>query len=129
MNKKPFQNILINSVLAIIIVFTMLQCTEKKSGDKTTNMTSKIFTSKINGGDWNNPNTWIEGKVPTKNSDVNITGSVTVKNKAECLNLIIDKGAYLEVNENAILKINHHVIQEGTILNNGEIWLQNKKVE
>jgi hypothetical protein len=128
MNIKPFLNTLVNIILAITIVFTAFQCTEKKSEDKT-NTTPQIFTSKINGGDWNDPNTWIEGKVPTKNSDVNITGTVTVKDKAECLNLIIDKGAYLKVNENAILKINHHVIQEGTILNNGEIWLQNKKVK
>ncbi|ROL61831.1 hypothetical protein D9V86_03765 [Bacteroidetes/Chlorobi group bacterium ChocPot_Mid] len=113
----------INITTIIVISFFLLTCTkveEKKEEVKSVN-TQQIFISSIKGGDWHSNSTWIQGNVPTPDADVNITGKVTINGKAECLNLLIDNGATLELSTKAELVVKHHVINEGTIINNGSL--------
>ena len=72
--------------------------------------TPKMIQSTIDGGDWNNPETWHGGIVPDKQYDVSIAGRVIIADKAECLNLMVDIDGYLEVKQNAVLNIYHHVV-------------------
>lgn len=85
------------------------------------------ITSTVNGGDWDNPKTWIENTVPNDKSDVVISGRVTIKSKVECLNLMIDNEAVLEVEKDASIKVTHHLINEGIIINNGSFEVPNNK--
>jgi len=48
------------------------------------------------GGDWNNPKTWLNGKIPVANSDVVISGNVIVKETISCKNLKILRDGILE---------------------------------
>ena len=118
------------SILSIIFVsFLLLYCTkeEEKQEEVKTEKPQQIFISSVNGGDWHNGSTWIQGNVPTVDADVNITGKVTISGKAECLNLLIDNGATLELSPKAELTVKHHVINEGTIINNGVLRTKDTK--
>ena len=126
MRKSVFQNKLTLFLLFAFASFALYQCKEQEKEIVKDN-TPKIIVSTIDGGDWNEAKTWIQGVVPTKDSDVNITGRVSVTGNAECLNLMIDAGSLLEVQKGAVLKIYHHVIQEGTVINNGNITLKEQK--
>jgi hypothetical protein len=57
---------------------------------------SQEIESTVTGGDWNNPETWINGKIPDVNSDVVINGNVIVKESNSCKNIKIMKEATLE---------------------------------
>lgn len=126
MRKKVKINNLTLLLLIGLVSIISYQC-KKEEVPKPVDNTPKIIVSTVDGGEWNAVKTWIQGVIPTKDSDVNITGRVTVSGKAECLNLMIDAGSILEIQQGAVLKIYHHVIQEGTVINNGEITLKEQK--
>lgn len=112
----------INIISIIVLSFFFLACSkvkEEKKEELISEKTQMIFVSSVKGGDWNSNSTWIQGNVPTSDADVNITGKVTLNGKAECLNLLIDNGATLELSSNAELIVKHHIINEGAIINNG----------
>jgi len=109
----------------IAVSFILIQCTQK-SEEPVKETAPQILVSSAGGGDWHATATWLQGKVPTIDSDVNISGKVVINSKAECLNLMIDNGASLEVLKNASLTVKHHIINEGTIINNGEIVVREK---
>ncbi|MFC2131076.1 hypothetical protein ACFLSQ_06540 [Bacteroidota bacterium] len=117
------------TLLLIIIVASigLILCSEQK--ETKIDQTPQIIQSTIDGGDWNDPATWHGGIVPDKIYDVAISGRVMVSDKAECLNLMVDTDGYLDVKQNAVLKIYHHVINLGTIVNNGEITVVNENEE
>jgi hypothetical protein len=60
---------------------------------------SQEIISTKNGGDWNNPKTWLNGKIPDINSNVVISGKVIVKNPIECKNLRISKKGNLDFSQ------------------------------
>ncbi len=109
----------------VIISALLILCTPKKE-EPVKETSPKIIVSNADGGDWANVATWVDGAIPTIDSDVNITGKVVVNGKAECMNLMIDHQATIEVMKGASLTVKHHIINEGTIINNGEITLQEK---
>jgi hypothetical protein len=120
MSKKLFNQKLIYILFFCVLSVGLFQCTQKKE-EPVKESGPQIIVSKVEGGDWNKVTTWVEGIIPTIDSDVNITGKVIVTGKAECLNLMVDIGATLEVSPKAVLNVKHHVINDGTIINNGEI--------
>jgi|GEM_PF-6254021 len=125
MRKKLFELKIVYYSVLLILMVGLIQCTQKTEGPIKDN-TPQIIVSKIEGGDWSDVATWQQGVVPTIDSDVNITGKVNVKGKAECLNLLVDNGATLEISPNSVLTVKHHVINDGTIINNGEIKVRDK---
>ncbi len=56
-----------------------------------------VSHSTLKGGDWNDPNTWFDGKVPSIDSEIYILGDVTVKSHVVCKNLNILRGGKLNV--------------------------------
>ena len=48
------------------------------------------------GGNWNDPATWTANKIPDKNDNVFIKGSVKINTPIECGNLKIDRSGNLE---------------------------------
>lgn len=57
---------------------------------------SQEIASTAIGGEWNNPKTWQNGKMPDANSDVVINGHVIVKQPISCKNLKIMKDGFIE---------------------------------
>lgn len=58
---------------------------------------AKTISSTKAGGEWNNPKTWVKGKVPTENDNAVIKGEVVIKT-ADTVNMItIQKKAKLVV--------------------------------
>ncbi|KAF0153306.1 MAG: hypothetical protein FD143_383 [Ignavibacteria bacterium] len=58
-------------------------------------LSAQTFTSKPTGGHWNTASTWVEGSVPTENSNVVINGLVVVSNQT-CNNLTINSSGIIE---------------------------------
>jgi hypothetical protein len=64
--------------------------------------TSPLFSQKVcestqAGGKWNNPTTWIQGTVPTKDDSVIINGYVVADTFFECKSLEIEKTGELKI--------------------------------
>lgn len=78
------------------------------------------ITSTTTGGNWNNPSTWVGGKVPNAQTDVLIKGTVVHSGKEDaCRNLTIDKGAVLTTLSSYM---NRYVVNvHGDLVNNGII--------
>lgn len=108
---------------AIFFTISLISCS---NGDKDTGKDQEfhIITSTVTGGDWTDTKTWQEGVIPNEFTDVNISGRVVLKDSASCLNLMVDAGSHLIVEKSGVLKITHHAINEGTIINNGQIMLK-----
>jgi hypothetical protein len=81
---------------------------------------SQEIVSTATGGDWNNPETWLNGKIPDVNSDVAINGNVIVKSSVSCKSLKIMKEATLEfgqIEDSSSAKVTEIInIIDGTIL-------------
>jgi hypothetical protein len=60
---------------------------------------SPEIASSAKGGDWNDSKTWLNGKVPSTDSDVIISGNVFVNGAIECNNLKILKEGTLEFSQ------------------------------
>ncbi len=118
--KISYSKIIFLSFLSILI----FSCKENETNKEITENIPQIVTSTITGGDWFNPKTWNEGVIPTSNSDVNITGRVVLKDTAECLNLMIDASSQLIIEKNAVLKVKHHFVNEGIVVNEGELLIR-----
>ena len=114
-------------LLFVLVLIFAYSCKKEEIKPSEINTGPQTFTSTINGGDWSSPSTWIENLVPNEKSDVVISGRVNIKSKVICLNLMIDNGAILEVEKDASIKIIHHLINEGIIINNGTIGLKENK--
>jgi len=127
---KSFNSFMSLFLASIIIAFLFVSCAENKkeeTKDKPEKQEITAINSKISGGSWHDPNTWVEGVCPTEKSDVVISGKVTVEKDAKCLNLIVSPEATLEVLEGTKLEVLFHLIQEGRIINNGEVLLETNK--
>jgi len=125
MNNKLFKQRIIFLLAFIFFSIILIQCTSKKE-EPIIETSPQILASKVKGGDWHSDSTWVQGKVPSIDSDVNVSGKVIINKKAECLNLMIDNGASIEIMKDASLTVKHHIINEGTIINNGEIKVRDK---
>ncbi|MFH1052227.1 MAG: hypothetical protein V1779_15010 [bacterium] len=110
----------------IITTIGLIQCTQKNEEVPAKEKVPPIIVSTVEGGDWADVSTWQQGLIPTSESDVNICGKVIINGKAECLNLMVDNRAILEVMKDASLIVKHHIINEGSIVNNGEIIVREK---
>lgn len=119
--KVKFIRFLLNGLLLFSFLLISISCKKEETKDTNKNNVPKIITSTVAGGDWFNPNTWNEGIVPTSNSDVNIAGKVVLNDSAECLNLMIDASSQLIIEKNGVLKVKHHLVNEGIIVNSGEL--------
>ena len=111
------------SIALITFSMLLLSCSDENKEQNDTKGQVKLVTSTIKGGNWFDINTWEDNVIPNENCDVNITGKVFLKDSAKCLNLMIDMGATLEVNNTGYLFIKHHAVNEGMIINEGTIIL------
>ncbi|OGU16974.1 MAG: hypothetical protein A2X61_10580 [Ignavibacteria bacterium GWB2_35_12] len=58
---------------------------------------AKTISSTKTGGEWNNPKTWVKGKVPTENDNAIIKGEVVIKTADTVHKITIQKNAKLVV--------------------------------
>ncbi|MBI5325106.1 MAG: hypothetical protein HZB41_07540 [Ignavibacteriae bacterium] len=58
---------------------------------------AKTISSTKKGGEWNNPKTWVKGKVPTANDNAIIKGEVVIKTADTVNKITIQKNAKLVV--------------------------------
>ncbi len=81
--------------------------------------------STTEGGDWNNPKTWVKGIIPEANSDVVICGNVTVTNPIVCNNIKVIKDGKLEFAEtmnNLVAKVSGKINLEDCTFIIRENW-------
>jgi len=122
-------NTKITVILLLVFAICFTQCKKQEEEVKEPEQGYQTITSTVDGGQWDDPATWTEGVVPTENNDAVITGRVIVSKNAECLNLMIDFNAQLEVEKDVVLKVYSHVIQEGPIIKNGDILVGDEITE
>lgn len=58
---------------------------------------AKTISSTKKGGDWNNPRTWVKGKVPAENDNAIIKGEVVIKTADTVNKITIQRNAKLVV--------------------------------
>ena len=71
--------------------------------------------STIAGGDWDDPNTWVEGRVPTEDDQVEINGEVELSSNIKVSDLLINTEGLIKGWQ--ILTVNSDIINNGTIKN------------
>ncbi len=79
-------------------------------------LSAQTFNSKTTGGHWNTASTWVEGSVPTDNSNVVINGLVVISNQT-CNNLTINASGIIEDEPSAgrSLTVKGNFINYGTV--------------
>ncbi len=72
--------------------------------------------STIEGGEWRDPDTWVEGRTPTESDIVQVNGSVTQKNGYSFEIAGLEVSSCGDISDNSIsLRVNGDVVNEGII--------------
>jgi hypothetical protein len=111
---------LFNTVFFTSVLLVMSICYSQADSTKSSNVDESVFVTE---GDWNNPENWKDGHLPSSASKVIIEANVTLDIPSIVKELNINEDVFLTLKAFSSLSVKKNVYNNGHIKGDGELVL------